>query len=238
MDNNREFSAKETPQDFAVRVGLSFSDPLLLSRALTHSSYLNEFPDALEDNERLEFLGDAVLDFVVGVWLYNHYPEMSEGDLTRVRAALVRTEQLAKFGRQIDIGRALRLGRGEEESGGRHRDAMLCAVFEALIGAQTLDSGVSTVEDFMSPLLKKAAGEILVDRRDRDAKSLLQERVQAQGYSAPDYQVSSESGPDHDKSFEVNVSIKGTVYATGSGSSKQSASMSAAQNALEKLEKE
>ena len=139
-------SGQESPQDFARRLGLPFADNLLLSRALTHRSYINEHPDALEDNERLEFLGDAVLDFLVGAWLYNRFPEMAEGELTRMRSALVRTDQLAEFARQIDLGLALRLGRGELGGGGRERQAVLCAGFEALIGALYLNSGVSAVQ--------------------------------------------------------------------------------------------
>jgi len=107
----------EDPREFAERVNLPFSDYLLLSRALTHRSYLNEHPEALEDNERLEFLGDAVLDFLVGAWLYNRFPELPEGNLTRLRSALVRTEQLAEFAEDVDLGRAILLGRGEEEAG-------------------------------------------------------------------------------------------------------------------------
>jgi len=107
----------ESPQEFNARMGLGFENLMLLTRALTHRSYINENPHALEDNERLEFLGDAVLDFVVGAWLYHHYPEMSEGDLTLLRTALVRTEQLAEFARQIDLGSAIRLGQGEIVSG-------------------------------------------------------------------------------------------------------------------------
>ena len=116
---------EETPQDLAKRLDLPFTDVMLLSRALTHRSYVNEHPDAIEDNERLEFLGDAVLDFVVGAWLYNHFPEMAEGDLTRMRSALVHTEQLAEFARDINLGNAMRLGHGEIQAGGRERPALL-----------------------------------------------------------------------------------------------------------------
>ena len=112
MGNQDEPVNRETPQELASRLGLQFNDWLLLGRSLTHRSYLNEHPEALEDNERLEFLGDAVLDFVVGAWLYNRYPEMPEGDLTRMRSALVHTEQLAEFAKQINLGNAMRLGRG------------------------------------------------------------------------------------------------------------------------------
>jgi ribonuclease III len=119
---------QESPRTFAQRLSLPFRDWLLLSRALTHRSFLNEHSEALEDNERLEFLGDAVLDFIVGAWLYNRYPEMPEGDLTRMRSALVYTEQLAEFGRQINLGPAMRLGRGEVQAGGRDRSALCCAI--------------------------------------------------------------------------------------------------------------
>jgi ribonuclease-3 len=223
----------ESPQEFANRVSLNFNDPLLLRRALTHRSYLNENPEALEDNERLEFLGDAVLDYVVGVWLYNRFPEMSEGDLTRLRAALVRTEQLANFGIQIGIGSALRLGRGEEESGGRTRRALLCGAFEALSGAICLDAGIENVAVFMSRFLENATKEILLNHRDKDPKSSLQEIVQAEGAPAPFYRVISESGPDHDKTFEVEVLIDGIVAGCGTGSSKHEASIIAAQKALD-----
>lgn len=235
MGNAKELPPVEAVEDFAGRLGIQFSNPLLLIRALTHSSYVNEYPEALEDNERLEFLGDAILDFVVGAWLYHRFPEMNEGDLTRMRAALVKTEQLAEFGREINIGAALRLGRGEEESGGRTRDAMLCAAFEALVGAQFLDSDVPAVEAFISPLLQNAVGLILSGRRDRDPKSMLQEWAQAQGFSAPDYQVVTESGPDHDKSFRVKVLIADEEYGTGHGHSKQSAGKAAAYAALQKM---
>src|SRR5512143_3781618 len=132
---NQRVTGGESPREFSQRLKLPFSDSLLLSRALTHRSYLNEHPEALEDNERLEFLGDAVLDFVVGAWLYNQYPEMPEGDLTRLRSALVYTDQLAEFARQVQLGRAMRLGRGEAQAGGKDRTALLCDTFEAVIGA-------------------------------------------------------------------------------------------------------
>jgi ribonuclease-3 len=225
----------ESPQKFADRLSLTFLDHLLLRRALTHRSFLNENPEALEDNERLEFLGDAVLDYVVGIWLYNRFPEMAEGDLTRLRAALVRTEQLAHFGRQIGIGTALRLGKGEEESGGRTRRAILCGAFEALSGAICLDSGIEAVEEFMSQFLENATKEILLNQSEKDPKSSLQEIVQADGDPAPFYRVISESGPDHEKTFEVEVLVNGEVQGCGIGSSKQEASVNAAKNALEKF---
>jgi ribonuclease III len=226
---------QESPQDFARRLKLPFHDWLLLSRALTHRSYLNEHPEALEDNERLEFLGDAVLDFVVGAWLYNRYPEMPEGDLTRMRSALVYTEQLAEFGREIGLGRAMRLGRGEVQAGGRDRSPLLCDTFEAVIGALYLDGGINAVLKFMSPLLEEASEMILVLRRTEDPKSLLQEWAQSEGYSAPHYVTRSALGPDHSKIFEVDAMVNGNIQGSGQGHSKQLAAKSAARDALLKL---
>jgi len=225
----------ETPLEFNQRAGLGFKNMALLTRVLTHRSYINENQDALEDNERLEFLGDAVLDFIVGAWLYNRYPEMTEGDLTLVRTALVRTEQLAEFARKLDLGRAMRLGQGEIISGGRSRRALLCAGFEALVGGIYLDRGVKAVEDFFDPFIQEAIEKILVDGRPRDPKSLLQEWAQARSQESPVYTTIRESGPDHEKVFEVNVSVSGVVSGNGIGNSKREASKLAAREALEKL---
>lgn len=226
---------EETPQEFARRLNLPISDTLLLNRALTHRSYLNEHPEALEDNERLEFLGDAILDFLVGAWLYNHFPEMAEGELTRLRSALVRTEQLAEFADKIKLGSAMLLGHGEEEGGGRQRPALLCGTFEALVGAIYLNAGLEGVRSFVEPLLKPAVDQILEDHKDRDPKSLLQEWVQAQGYGPPAYHTVASSGPEHDKTFEVEVKINGVPHGRGFGRSKQSAAKAAAKIALDTL---
>lgn len=225
----------ESPQDFAKRLGLRFKDVTLLSRALTHRSYLNEHSEALEDNERLEFLGDAILDFVVGAWLYNRYPEMPEGDLTRMRSALVYTEQLAHFGRIIGLGSAMRLGKGEAQAGGRDRSALLCDTFEALIGAIYLDSSIDAVRTFISPLLEVASETVLANQATEDPKSSFQEWAQSQGFQAPYYVTRGSVGPDHSKVFEVDVLVNGQVYGTGTGSSKQAAAKSAALEALKQL---
>jgi ribonuclease-3 len=235
MDQQGAAPTLESPQDLAKRLGLVFQDGLLLSRALTHRSYLNEHPEALEDNERLEFLGDAVLDFVVGAWLYNRYPEMPEGDLTRMRSALVYTDQLANFGRKIGLGNAMRLGRGETHGGGRDRAPILCDTFEALIGALYLDQALPAVLRFISPLLEEASDEVLFTHRIDDPKSLFQEWVQSQGFSAPHYVTRSTSGPDHSKIFEVDVVVSDEIYGTGTGHSKQLATKSAARDALNRL---
>lgn len=235
MEQEQGDLEQESPQEFAERLNLSFSDPFLLTRALTHRSYLNEHPEAIEDNERLEFLGDAVLDFLVGAWLYNHFPEMSEGNLTRLRSALVRTENLAEFAREIDLGSAILLGRGEDEAGGRERSTLLCASFEALVGALFLDGGIPAVQAFVEPKLEPAAQKILSGHKDRDPKSLLQEWAQSAGHGTPFYHTVSARGPDHAKEFEVEVRINGKVYGRGSGQSKQAAAKEAALRTLKEL---
>jgi len=196
---------------------------------------LNENKDAIEDNERLEFLGDAVLDFVVADWLYNHYPEKPEGVLTRLRAALVHTDQLASFAREIDLGRALRVGRGEIQAGGRERSTLLCDAFEALIGALYLHGGISAVNSFIIPLLQDVVDFIFMNHLDEDTKSRLQEWAQGHGFSSPKYVLISETGPDHNKIFKMEVRIGQKSYGSGLGPSKQTAEKAAAKEALQKL---
>ncbi len=216
-------------------LGTQFKDRSLLSRALTHRSFLNENPGrALEDNERLEFLGDAVLDFVVGAYLYHHYPEVDEGELTSLRAALVRAQTLAQFARQLEIGRYLRLGYGEAENGGRERAPILCATFEAVIGAMYLDQGLATVEALVERLIRPALVEIMASSLHKDAKSEFQVWGQARFNITPHYQVVSSSGPDHAKIFTIQVKLGEDVWGEGAGLSKQRAAQAAAAQALEK----
>jgi ribonuclease-3 len=208
---------------------------LLLTRALTHRSFLNEHPDALEDNERLEFLGDAVLDFLVGEWLYNRFPEMEEGDLTQMRSALVQTNQLSVFTKQLEMEKAIRLGKGETKSGGNYRNTLLCDVFEAFIGALFLDRGMEEVKTFVYPLLEEAAVEIIENHKNEDPKSKLQEWAQANGYLPPKYSTINVQGPDHAKVFEIEVKINNKILGNGVAKSKQSAEKMAAQNALKQI---
>jgi ribonuclease-3 len=218
---------------------LNFIDKSLLQRALTHRSFLNEHPDfSFEDNERLEFLGDAVLDFVTGEFLYHRFPELAEGPLTSLRSALVRRETLALFARHLDLGHHLLMGHGESESGGRERAATLCAAFEALVGAIYLDQGLEAVYQLVEPLVEPEIARIMREQLDKDSKSLLQEWAQGQLRCTPRYATVSESGPDHAKEFTVKVTICGEVYGLGTGRSKQQAAQSAASQALERLEKE
>jgi ribonuclease-3 len=223
----------EPAEDLALRLGLSFSKPSLLTRALTHRSYVNEHPEAVEDNERLEFLGDAVLDFIVGAWVFQRFPEMLEGDLTKVRSALVRNERLAVFARQFDLGRAMRLGRGELSSGGRDRDNLLGSTFEAVIGAFYLEAGMKAVEAWITPLLENARETVL--NEIQDPKSQFQEWTQAEKIGTPFYRVTGTSGPDHARLFEVEVAVGERVFGQGRGPSKQAAERAAAADALSKL---
>jgi ribonuclease-3 len=223
------------PLDVPQRLGLQFTNHWLLQRALTHRSYVNEHPEVYEDNERLEFLGDAVLDFLVGAWLYNHFPEMSEGQLTRLRASLVGNEQLAIFARQIKLGDFMLLGKGEEEGGGRQRSALLGCTFEALMGALFLDQGLPAVQDFIEPILGQESQNIINGNSEQDVKSLLQEWAQSQGLGAPTYRTIASYGPDHDKIFEVEVVIGGEVAGQGEGHNKQSATKNAARAALDSI---
>lgn len=220
-------------------LNLAFSNKALLQRAFTHRSYINENPDyPLEDNERLEFLGDAVLDFITGEYLYHRFPEMSEGRLTNLRSALVRTERLGSFAVSLNLGEFIFLGRGEEDSGGRKRLAILCDAFEAFIGALYLDKGLEFTRQFVHQLIEPALQEILASDADKDPKSQLQEIAQSFYQLTPTYRTVQEEGPDHAKEFTVEAMIGSKSYGYGKGFSKQMAAQAAAQQALERLEKE
>lgn len=215
------------------KLGTTFKDYSLLSRALTHRSYLNENPNsALTDNERLEFLGDAVLDFVVGAYLYHHYPEMDEGDLTSLRAALVRAKTLAEFARYLDLGAYLRLGYGEAENGGRERVPILCATFEAVIGAMYLDQGLPDVQMLVEELIEPALVRIIEESLHKDAKSEFQVWAQAKYNITPRYEVVDSRGPDHAKEFTVQVKLNNKTWGEGMGRSKRRAAQAAAAKAL------
>ncbi len=223
-------------ETFEQKLGHRFCDLHLLVRALTHPSYLNEHPeDEIGDNQRLEFLGDAVLDFITGSWVYRRYPDFDEGRMTRLRAALVRTESLAWLAREVGIGSVLRIGRGEEEAGGRERDANLCDAFEAVVGALYLDGGLEATEAFIEPLIAPVAERILTAEADMDAKSRLQEWSQAEKEITPHYRIVAEEGPDHAKTFVAEVRLGRKTVGRGTGRSKQAAEQAAAQAALETL---
>ena len=223
-------------EDFQAKIGYFFKDIALLQHALVHSSYANENNMSKEENnERLEFLGDAVLEIVTSDFLYHHYKEMLEGELTRFRASIVCEPTLAGFSKEIDLGRYLLLGKGEENSGGRSRTSVLSDSVEALIGAIYLDGGIESARNFIcSTLLKN------VEKRKLfvDSKTHLQELVQKNSDKAVEYVVIEEKGPDHDKVFRVAVMHKGVVLGEGMGRSKKSAEQEAAFDAISILNKE
>jgi len=209
-----------------------FKDKKLLTQALTHKSWVNENPGKRDSNERMEFLGDAVLELVVSEKLYNKFPEQEEGYLTAFRANLVNTVNLAKVASELGIGEALYLSKGEEEGEGRANPSLLADSMEAIIGALYVDQGMKACEEFIE-------ANVLVDIPNKikeplkDAKSRLQELVQAKGLSAPDYNVIKESGPDHSKVFVTEVIVDRKTRGVGKGSNKSVAAQKAAEKALE-----
>ncbi len=218
-------------------LGSPVNNPNLFLAALTHSSYANEHLDeGAEHNERLEFLGDAVLELVVSEYLYRAYPDLPEGDLTKVRAGVVCEPTLAKKARELGVGNLVLLGRGEEMMGGRERDSLLADVFEALTGALYLDRGLEATRSFIVRTLAEEIDSLVNNPRSHDFKSMLQELVQQRDHTARiTYQVVQERGPDHNKVFEVVVKVNGRLYGCGRGKSKKGAEQQAAAQALEKL---
>jgi len=213
-----------------------FKDPELLKIAFTHRSYLNEHRRAgLVHNERLEFLGDAVLELVVTDYLYNKFPSKPEGDLTSWRSALVKTESLAELAETLNLGKHLMMSRGEVKSGGRTRQALLANLIEAIIGALYLDAGYNQAAKFIEKHIVSKLPEILESGSHIDAKSHFQELAQEKMSITPSYKVLEEHGPDHDKHFTMGVYLGKKKYGEGEGSSKQSAQQDAAGTALKKL---
>ena len=214
------------------QLGVEFNDIGLLQTALVHRSYINENYDIVEHNERLEFLGDAVLELIVTEYLFKNY-DKDEGELTNWRSALVRTENLAIVSRALDLGSYLFLSKGEEHSGGREKDHILANVFEAVVGAIYIDRGYDVTKQFILDNILVHLEEILAEKRHIDAKSSLQEIAQEKLSITPNYKLISDSGPDHNKVFVMGVYFNDELIAEGEGSSKQNAEQSAAQNALD-----
>lgn len=221
-------------QTFAKeKFGFTFGNPEFLVSALTHRSYMNEHKkSAKEHNERLEFLGDAVLELVVTEYLYLNYSE-PEGILTNWRAALVRTESIGAAGAKLDLGQLMRLSRGEKHGSERAREQILANAFEAVIGAIYLDKGYDTAKEFIRQNILTTFEEILSTGSWRDPKSRLQEVAQSVEGQTPSYKVIEETGPDHDKMFTLGVYVAGKLKGQGSGPSKQVAQQEAAKAALE-----
>lgn len=228
----------ETVDRFCAAIGTACDDPALYRQALTHRSFLGENGQSRgESNERMEFLGDSVLELVVNEYLYARYAESREGDLTKKRSLLVSRAILARKARELGLGSFLFLSEAEDEAGGRQRDSILADGYEAVVGAVYLDQGLEAVRGFIDRTLLGDAPGILADQAHLNFKSLLQEHVQSSSRSQPRYRVRSEAGPDHEKTFVVEVSVRGNVLGTGSGRNKKEAEQVAARDALVRLEK-
>ncbi len=218
------------------QLGLTFENRNLLHLALVHRSYLNERNNATESNERLEFLGDAVLSLIVADYLFRHYPERPEGDLTDLRSALVRRETLAKWAARLQIGQYLFLGKGEEQTGGRSRALTLASAFEAILGAIYIERGPAEAANWLIPLVEKELLEILAEGRHYDYKGLLQKTAQKTFHITPTYQVVSESGLEHQRVFEIEARLAGRTLGRGEGSTKLIAQQAAAKVSLPVLQ--
>jgi ribonuclease-3 len=216
-------------------LGISFNEPSLLEQALIHSSYVNENPGTVTSNERLEFLGDAVLGFIIAEELYQRLPQSSEGEMTELRSWLVRGDALSRMARAISLGNYLYLGKGEEASGGRLKPANLAGALEAVIASIFLDQGYSVARAFILRLVDKELKKVLSQGIKTNYKSQLQELIQAKHQLTPTYQVIEAMGPDHDRKFTVEVKLGNTVLGRGSGKSKKSAEEEAARSALSQL---
>lgn len=217
-------------------LSVGFLNPSLLEQALIHSSYLNEYPDTVTaSNERLEFLGDAVLGFIVAEKLYQDYPGLAEGEMTRIRSVLVRRETLAQIASDLKLGDYLYLGKGEEVGGGRQKPANLAGAMEAVIAAIYLDRGLLVARELVLTWLAGELQEVVGQRKGVDYKSQLQEVIQSEYRSSPSYRTVQATGPDHDKLFTVEVIIGDRVLGRGAGKSKKLAETEAARDALKRF---
>jgi len=220
----------------AKKLGLKFSDKSLLERALTHRSYLNEKKnEKLHHNERLEFLGDAVLELIISEHLFSAYPERAEGELTSFRAATVKTDTLALVSRELNFGEHLRMSKGEEATGGRDKDYLLANTFESVLGSIYIDQGYESCKKFVSEVLIPRIENIVENRLDIDAKTEFQEIAQARYRLTPTYKLVVAKGPDHEKTFTMAIMVGDDEFGRGAGPSKQKAEEKAAQKALEKV---
>lgn len=224
-------------QQICEKLGYEFQDVELLRQALRHPSFTHEHPNMGDHNQRLEFLGDAVVGLVVAEALFQRYPEAREGELTRWRAALVSSKPLAQVAKALSLGDQMSLGRGEDAGGGRQRRSLLADVFEAVVGAAFLDGGLDAARVVVRTALSERLEQIGL-APPIDHKSMLQEKVQSNGHDAPVYQVVSATGPDHDKRFEVHIQFNSQVLGTGVGSSKKTAEQAAARDALDHIDEE
>lgn len=222
-------------EDFLARWKLTFDDTALFRMALTHRSLANETGRELPDNQRLEYLGDSVIGLVVNDYLYRNFPESPEGELARLKSAVVSEAALANFARRIGLGDLLKMGKGAEAGGGRDRASILADAFEALAGALYLDNGLPAVRKFLLRLIPDEIHAVHESGSSRDPKSTLQEIIQKKTHEAPVYEIVSASGPDHKKEFVCRVLSLGKELGRGTGASRKQAEQSAARSALSKL---
>lgn len=221
-----------------LNLDYQFKNPQLLKTALTHRSYLNEHrQEKLQSNERLEFLGDAILELIVSLYLFKKYPSLPEGRLTTMRAQLVQTKTLSLVSQKLKVGFSLRLSRGEKESGGNNNPSLLADTFEAIVGAIYQDSNFEQAYKFVEKNLLIPSEEIFKSQLPHDYKSQLQEVIQGQGLNSPVYKLVQSLGPDHNKTFKTNVIINNKKSTEGAGKSKQEAEQEAACKALEKFKR-
>lgn len=218
---------------FESKIGYYFGDKSLLSLALTHSSYANESKISKAHNERLEFLGDSVLSIIVSKYLFENYPDMPEGELSKTRASLVCENSLSVFAKEIGLGNALLLGKGEDLNGGRERNSILADAFEAVIAAMYLDGGIEPAEMFVLKFIRKQMRNFEANPTFVDYKTELQEIIQQNKEERVQYVLVEESGPAHDKFFSVEVHLNSNVIGRGQGKSKKIAEQMAAKEALE-----
>lgn len=209
-----------------------YHNQALFEQAFTHRSYLNETRGKLESNERLEFLGDSILSFIVSDYLYKTYPQFNEGILTNLRSLIVNTKSLAQQSRELEFGKLLRLSRGEEESKGRENESLLANCFESYLGGLYLDQGIEAARGFIAQQLFPKIEDYVQRKAFKDPKSMLQEFVQAQKYNSPTYKVLHEEGPPHAKIFTIGVYVNDELKGEGVGKSKQEAEEQAAERAL------
>ncbi|MBI2611339.1 ribonuclease III [Candidatus Gottesmanbacteria bacterium] len=219
-------------EDLQKSLKISFKNDSLLKQAFIHRSYLNETKLTLESNERLEFLGDSILSFLISDYLYKTFPQLPEGSLTSLRSAVVNTKSLADCAKTLFLGKLLKLSRGEDEGGGRENISILADTFEALIGAIYLDTDLKTVKRITLTHLTPRLKEVIENKTYKDPKSTFQEVVQEKLRISPTYKVIKEVGPDHSKIFTVGVFVADTLYGTGQGKNKQEGEQNAASHAL------
>ncbi len=238
LDDNRILQL----QNFQNDTGTNFKDLTLLNNAFSHSSYVNELPMGLsekaQDNERLEFLGDSVLALIVNHYLFTHFPDYSEGQLSEIKSIIVSEQYLAMIAEEMDLNDYLLTGRGVRTNVGFNRRAILADTMEAVLGAYYLDSGLEEVKKFILPYLKTQLEKIIKKKHRKDYKSILQFYIQQKYKTYPEYEITREEGPDHNKTFYAVVLINGRIYGHGKGAKKKTAQKQAAKEAISKLREE